>query len=205
MTSAKAQDTQAKLLAAAHDEFSAYGLAGGRVDRIDERSGVNKQRVYAYFASKEALFSAVLSRAFAHLAEQVPIPTTKQGLRTYVGDVFDYHRANGDLVRLLAWEGLHYRDEPLPGEGERREYYLSKITALSQALGVVDAGTASRTLISLIGLATYPFVVPQTTRFLMCLDGDTDAGWALLRSSIVAQSEAIIDRVLQQVTDKPTN
>ncbi|MFF6997584.1 TetR/AcrR family transcriptional regulator [Streptomyces sp. NPDC008313] len=193
----KGQQTRVKLLDAAQTEFSEHGLAGARVDRIAERSGVNKQRLYAYFGNKESLFSAVMTRVYQHMSQAVPIPTTENGLRAYVGEVFDYHRASGDLVRLLAWEGLHYRDRPIPDEKERETYYVHKTAALSIALGIDDPTAAARVLIALIGLASWPFIVPQQRRLMLGPDGDSEAGWALLRASIVAHGHSVIDNVLE--------
>jgi len=193
----KAQETRTRLLAAAHDEFSEHGLAGARVDRIAERSGVNKQRIYAYFGNKEALFSAVLSRVYQHMAEQVPIPSNEADLREYIGQVFDYHRAHGDLVRLLAWEGLHYRNQPIPSEKERETYYAHKTAALSIALGIDDPAASARVLLSLIGLASWAFVVPQQRRLMLGPDHDSEASWALLRASVVVGGHAIIDNSLR--------
>jgi AcrR family transcriptional regulator len=192
----KGQQTRAKLLEAAQAEFSEYGLAGARVDRIAERSGVNKQRIYAYFGNKEALFAAVMTKVYAHMSATVPIPTTEGGLRAYVGDVFDYHRES-DLVRLLAWEGLHYGSGPIPDEKEREAYYVHKTVALSIALGIDDPTTAARVLIALVGIASWPFIVPQQRRLMLGPDGDTESGWALLRASIVAHGHSIIDNVLE--------
>ncbi|MFE7167124.1 TetR family transcriptional regulator [Streptomyces sp. NPDC057616] len=192
----KGQQTRAKLLEAAEAEFSEHGLAGARVDRIAERSGVNKQRIYAYFGNKEALFAAVMAKVYAHMSEAVPIPTSEEGLRSYVGEVFDYHRRS-DLVRLLAWEGLHYRDKPIPDEKEREAYYVHKTAALSLALGIDDPTAAARALIALIGVASWPFIVPQQRRLMLGPDGDTESGWALLRASVVAHGHSIIDNVLQ--------
>jgi AcrR family transcriptional regulator len=192
----KGQQTRAKLLEAAEAEFSEHGLAGARVDRIAERSGVNKQRIYAYFGNKEALFAAVMTKVYAHMSAAVPIPTTEEGLRSYVGEVFDYHRRS-DLVRLLAWEGLHYRDKPIPDEKEREAYYVHKTAALSLALGIDDPTAAARALIALIGVASWPFIVPQQRRLMLGPGGDTESGWALLRASVVAHGHSIIDNVLQ--------
>ncbi|MEU6373595.1 TetR family transcriptional regulator [Streptomyces sp. NPDC046909] len=192
----KAQQTRAKLLEAAQAEFSEYGLAGARVDRIAERSGVNKQRIYAYFGNKEALFAAVMNKVYAHMSEAVPIPVTEEGLRSYVGEVFDYHRQS-DLVRLLAWEGLHYREQPIPDEKEREAYYVHKTDALGLALGVEDAGAAARILISLIGVASWPFIVPQQRRLMLGPGGEAESGWALLRASVVAHGDAVIDSALE--------
>ena len=52
------QETRRRLLEAAITEFSCYGIAGARGDRIASAAKANKQAIYAYFGSKEALFDA---------------------------------------------------------------------------------------------------------------------------------------------------
>jgi AcrR family transcriptional regulator len=52
------QATRRRLLEAAIMEFSAYGIAGARVDRIASAAKANKQAIYAYFGGKDALFAA---------------------------------------------------------------------------------------------------------------------------------------------------
>ena len=51
--------TRDRILAAAKDEFATYGLAGARINRIAAQARASKDRLYAYFASKEELFAAV--------------------------------------------------------------------------------------------------------------------------------------------------
>ena len=53
--------TKRLLLDAATAEFSAYGLAGARIDRIAATAGVNKERIYQYFGKKDELFAQVLA------------------------------------------------------------------------------------------------------------------------------------------------
>ncbi|WP_373310185.1 helix-turn-helix domain-containing protein, partial [Streptomyces purpurascens] len=43
------------MLAAAMEEFAGHGIAGARVDRIAKLAKTSKERVYAYFRSKDAL------------------------------------------------------------------------------------------------------------------------------------------------------
>ena len=47
--------SRARILDAAREEFVSYGLSGARVDRIANLSGVNKNLIYHYFGSKDAL------------------------------------------------------------------------------------------------------------------------------------------------------
>jgi AcrR family transcriptional regulator len=51
-----------RILVAAEREFSAGGLAGGRVARIATIAHVNKQLVFHYFGSKAGLYDAVVQR-----------------------------------------------------------------------------------------------------------------------------------------------
>jgi TetR/AcrR family transcriptional regulator len=48
--------SRARILEAARIEFVSHGLSGGRVDRIAAQSGVNKNLIYHYFGSKDALY-----------------------------------------------------------------------------------------------------------------------------------------------------
>src|ERR1700739_4300497 len=54
------EQTKRRLKDAATEEFAAHGLHGTTVDRIAERAGVNKERLYNYFGDKRSLFATVL-------------------------------------------------------------------------------------------------------------------------------------------------
>jgi AcrR family transcriptional regulator len=55
-------DSAGKILTAARAEFAEYGFAGARVDRIAQRSGVNKAMIYYHFRSKEKLYQEIIDR-----------------------------------------------------------------------------------------------------------------------------------------------
>ncbi|MET7403936.1 helix-turn-helix domain-containing protein, partial [Dactylosporangium sp. NPDC005572] len=48
-----------RIIAAAVTEFAQHGIAGARVERIARAARTSKERVYAYFRSKEALYRFV--------------------------------------------------------------------------------------------------------------------------------------------------
>lgn len=63
-TASKPEDSesQSRILAAARTEFAAHGKAGGRIDRIAAKAGVNKAMIYYHYNSKDNLYlEAVLS------------------------------------------------------------------------------------------------------------------------------------------------
>ncbi|MFJ3303482.1 TetR family transcriptional regulator [Streptomyces sp. NPDC086549] len=164
--------TKERLLAAATEEFAAHGIAGARVDRIAANAGVNKERIYGYFGNKQKLFDAVVGRALDEVAEAVPLHAGDDPA-DYVGRVYDFHRDNPVLVRLLLWEGLHYRNEVLPGEDSRRGHYEDKVAALAvsmglpRALGEEASAEVAPVLLTLIGLAVWPHAVPQMARLIL--------------------------------------
>ncbi|HEX3614139.1 MAG TPA: TetR family transcriptional regulator [Sporichthyaceae bacterium] len=157
-----AELTRRKLLSAARREFAAFGIDGARIDRIAAQAGVNKERVYGHFGSKDALFAAAVEAALDELAESVSKPG--QDLEAWVGAVYDFHRSRSELVRLLMWESLHAREEELPGEEKRLERYGLKVQAMAASLGCPAGPEAAAVLLCLIGLAAWPSAVPQLTR-----------------------------------------
>jgi AcrR family transcriptional regulator len=131
--------TKQSLLDAAVEEFSEYGPHASRVDRLASRAGVNKERIYQYFGSKQKLFSAVLEQEMIKLAAAVPLTAEQAAdLGEFAGQVFDYHRTYPHYLRLLLWEGLD--PDPLQTDGasiaaaeERAEHYADNVHAIAQA------------------------------------------------------------------------
>jgi AcrR family transcriptional regulator len=192
----KSARTAEKILMAAHAEFSEHGLAGARVDRIATAAGANKQRIYAYFSSKDNLFAVVLGRAFEALTESAPIPADRGGLADYAGAVFDYHRSEPSLVRLLAWEGLLFRTDALDLSFSRDAYYRTRVAVLAAA---VDSSPQKVTevLLTVVGMASWPFIVPQQRRLLLVGTGVEDGSrMDELRATVAAAGRAVVDCLL---------
>ncbi|CDH06749.1 Transcriptional regulator, TetR family [Xenorhabdus bovienii str. oregonense] len=163
------EGTKRRILEAAVAEFAQLGPDGTTVEKIAKSAGVNKERIYNYFGNKRALFSAVLRRELAKVAQAVPIISfAVEDIGEYAGRVYDYHCEHPELSRLMRWEGLLFEGE-VPDEELRREYYGYKIRA------VVDGqhqGTITRTLepdyliFLVLALAGWWSAVPQVARML---------------------------------------
>ena len=107
-----ADRSQLAILASARDEFSRYGLAGARVDRIAENAKLNKRLIYYYFTSKDDLFLAVLEGTYAdireaeqqlHLTELAPA----QAIRRLTEFTWEYYIEHPEFLTLLNSENLH--------------------------------------------------------------------------------------------------
>jgi AcrR family transcriptional regulator len=101
-----------RILAAALEEFSRFGLGGARVDRIAARAGANKRMLYYYFGNKEAMFLAVLESRYAHIrrAEQglrLGDLDPAEGIRRLVAFTWNYYLRHPEFLTLLNSENLH--------------------------------------------------------------------------------------------------
>lgn len=105
--------SRSRILNAARNEFVSHGLSGARVDRIASQSAVNKNLIYHYFGSKEALYLAVLEGIYAGLREQQHDEDLRElppveGIRRLVESTFDHFVATPELIRLMSVENIHF-------------------------------------------------------------------------------------------------
>ncbi|MFI5807467.1 TetR/AcrR family transcriptional regulator [Streptomyces sp. NPDC051561] len=180
------EKTKRLLLDAARAEFAQYGIAGARVNRIAENAGINKERIYGHFTSKEGLFQAVLAEAMAELAEAVRPGEGPVG--EYVGRIFDYHRSDPTLLRLLMFEALQHGNTPQEQDSSRAEWYTSASRALATTTGYSPA-MANQLLLTLIGLAAWPVAMPQLAEFALAAQGDSAPGDVDLREFLISFAE----------------
>jgi AcrR family transcriptional regulator len=95
------QETRRRLLEAAIMEFSAHGIAGARVDRIASAAKANKQAIYAYFGSKDALFGAAFEDRIRDFHASVLFD--EYDLAEYGGRMFDKFEDAPETLRLVLW------------------------------------------------------------------------------------------------------
>jgi AcrR family transcriptional regulator len=127
-----------RVLAAALDEFAAHGVAGARVDRIARAAKTSKERVYAYFRSKEDLYAAVAADLLQEVMDSATLDPAD--LPGYVGELFDFYAGHPDMLRLVGWSRLE-PNEALAGFGEAGAASLRrKLEAIEkgQRDGVLD-------------------------------------------------------------------
>lgn len=189
--------TQERILGAARTEFAGLGIAGARVGAIARSANINKERIYAYFGSKEGLFEAVLAESFSKLAADVPLPSTVDELYGYAGRVFDFHYHNPEFTRLLAWESLYYGTSALPNEASRSEYYSTKMREVSGSLRSSEG--VGRLILTLIGLAAWPLLMRPLSRHLLELGAGESLDPVSMKKYVLVSSHSVIDAHLASV------
>ena len=144
-----ANATKARILEAATVEFADHGLAGARVDRLAALAGANKERIYANFGSKEALFDATIVASIEELLDTVPMDA--DDLPGYAERLFNFTIDHPHLLRLALWHSLERpgRLEELP---QTADSMVHKVDALrdAQRRGVVDDAVPAELLTTVI-------------------------------------------------------
>lgn len=132
-----AEATKQLILDVAAEEFSRYGYAGARVERIADSAGKNRALIYAYFESKEGLFAAVFERYVVSTTAEIPIDTAD--LPGYAVRLFDRMQAHPEAVRLAIWDRLERGAAGLQADIVQRTN-AEKVAAIgeAQARGLVN-------------------------------------------------------------------
>jgi AcrR family transcriptional regulator len=170
-----AEATRELILNAAMEEFSTFGIAGARVDRIAKTAGCNKNLIYIYFENKETLFTTVLQKNLDYALEAIPF--TPEDLPGYAVKVFDFAMTHPQLMRLLMWSNLEYKSVNFIERGDDHGVKIEQIRQ-AQSSGSMGAHFPPELLLTYImtlataWTATNPFgpsLVPEAAQHLDAL------------------------------------
>lgn len=141
--------TRERILAAAKAEFAQYGVAGARINRIATAARASKDRLYAYFASKDELYAAVTEEWATRTAAETALDATD--LPAYAGRLFDHYIANPDDARLQAWADIEHTDIPAATAAVRRAL-VGKLAELERGrrTGLITTDFAPITLVVML-------------------------------------------------------
>ncbi len=159
--------TRRALLGAAREEFADRGLAGARVDRIAEAAGVNKERIYGIFGSKDKLFDAVLIDVMQEFTEMVDPFWGTGDVGAFVGNLFDYQQTQPQLLRLMAWEALDRGPDAHDVGGWRTRHYGLKLEGAMAHFGTDDPFRAGLMTLAICGIPNWLSLVQQLRVLLL--------------------------------------
>lgn len=168
----RAVRTRERIFDAAQEVFAEKGFAGASVVEIADRAGVNKERIYAYFGSKGALYRRVLISVYASVAEHegllsltsadVPDLTSR-----IVDRFFEIHENNPRFWRLLCWENLNGGRSLTDADWDqiRRSYivHLEGLYRRGQARGLFRGDIDFTTYLLVLFSTTYFYFSNQMT------------------------------------------
>lgn len=125
-----------EIVTAARATFNARGFAGARLDDIARAAGISKAALYLQFASKEALFEAVVRELIATTLPQAVPPDFSESsapdlLRRFIVFAFD-RLASPDMAfvpRVIIGEGANFP--------ELARFYHDEV--VSRIIGLIEA------------------------------------------------------------------
>jgi AcrR family transcriptional regulator len=125
------------IIDAARTEFARYGLAGARIDRIAKSASASKERLYAHFGDKEALFRQVVVADSAEFFGAIGV--RPDAVAEFAGDIYDLATSMPEHLRMITWARLEGMPlgEPELDDRKFRERDTAAIAA-AQAAGHVD-------------------------------------------------------------------
>lgn len=154
MTRTSNDPTVTRIVSAATNEFAQYGIAGARIERIAKAAQTSKERVYAHFRGKAALYRFVAGRELAAMAEAVDLDPAD--LPSYAGRLFDHTRQHPQRHRLMVWGQLEMADSDADDDPVR-ESLQRKVDTIraAQRDGLLDSSwTPEDVLVFVTQLAT---------------------------------------------------
>jgi len=103
--------TRARILRAARNEFMRHGYSGARIERISRAGRSSDRMIYYYFASKEALYLAVLEGVYTELGDAesalaIDPARPLEALEALIEFTWRYYLEHPEFVALLSNENL---------------------------------------------------------------------------------------------------
>jgi AcrR family transcriptional regulator len=209
-----ADSTRERIVAAATAEFSRHGIAGARIERIAKSAKTSKERVYAHFSSKEALYAFVAKQELAAVAAATRLDPAD--LPGYAGRIHDYFTAHPERLRIMTWGQLELADGE-PRDNPVRHSVAGKVEQLrrAQRAGLLDSGWNPLDILVLVNRIAMswveqPDLLPPAPAADRAADSTTDgandaANGAGEREAFLAERRTAIVEAVQRLFPAAAN
>ncbi len=156
--------TKEKLLNAAIDEFSRYGLDGARIDRIAKRARINKAMIYYHFPGKEALYVSIIQELGQTIVDTILANIAKvqeTGNPLIIIEAYANHISNLDrryfmiIMRELAGGGKYIKNIIAPTIIEPMTHLIGNIFEAGKDKSINPGLHPQYTMISVAGAVIF--------------------------------------------------
>jgi TetR/AcrR family transcriptional regulator len=172
------RDTRQKILEVAERQFAAKGYSGAHLQSIAKEVGVQKTALYYYFASKEALYAAVLERMLERLDRVVDLATSRgepsvETLKLLIDDLNGILAENPNYSQILIRifvdriEIDYRRIEPIV---ERVINPVLRFYAAGVEKGVFRKLSSRNLFLTVLGAATFHYAAGDTSGDILGVD-----------------------------------
>jgi TetR/AcrR family transcriptional regulator len=173
---ADADEVRQRLLDAAEEVFAARGYRGASTREIAERAGIGKRMLFYYFASKQAVYRAVLERVVGGMVaihERFRNDPGPIGLAEATEGIIHFAAANVRaltvLVREIMDDGPHVRELAATHLGPLFARGAAELER-NMADGVFRRDDSMQVLLNVGGLTMYYFLMLPLLRQIWARD-----------------------------------
>lgn len=173
----KKDNTEEKILNAAHEVFIKKGMDGARMQEIADEAGINKALLHYYFRTKEKLFDAIFSKViefafpgFANIITEETDFVTKLGnfVDAYLKMLHEHPFLPGFIIKELNRDpsGLF---KLIARYGFNPDFVLKEI---EQAMdrGEIRRMDPRHLVVNVISMCIFPFAVRPILNYLIFKD-----------------------------------
>ncbi len=171
-------DTEEQILEAAKEVFQQKGMDGARMQEIANKAGINKAMLHYYYRSKQLLFEAVFSSAFALLGPQLnkilnsDVPVEEK-IRNFTHNYISFISKHPYLPNFIIQE-LNRNPKFIEKIQKNRDFpTLDKFkaqVALEVKSGVFRPIDGEQLLINIISLNVFPFLASSLLKGFLKVD-----------------------------------
>ena len=194
----RAIETRERILAASVKLFSKKGFHACSVDEIAREARANKERVYAYFESKEGLFAHALKRVYESLlgSESSLLELTADDASRLTERLLEhymtFHARNPSFWRMLAWCNLEsvITVDVIKGIRSKTMAHLRGLYKAGQSRGAFSRRVSFETYIFTLAAVTFFYYANQRT---MSRTLGKSLRTGAVRDSVVKELRALVD------------
>ncbi len=124
-----------KVVAAAFDEFLAYGFKDASMRRIAAACGMSASGLYKHFSDKEEMFVALVEPAYEGLKSELFSKADEGYENLDLKEMDEVWEESGDTVRVIRYVYKHYNAFKLlvcRSQGTRFENYIHELAELEE-------------------------------------------------------------------------
>jgi len=209
MNDIKKDNTEEKILNAAHEVFIKKGMDGTRMQEIADTAGINKALLHYYFRTKQKLFEAIFKKVFKQIFPKIetfvfserPI---EEKIATFVDNYIDILLKNPFLPTFILKE-INRDPRFLASVIKSQGINPNQVFAMFEKemeLGNIRKMDPRELLVNLLGLAIFPFAAKPLMQ-IMFFDNDKKAYNNFLKQRKETVKRFVLDSILIEESGSP--
>ena len=208
MNNIKKDNTEEKILNAAHEVFIKKGMDGTRMQEIADTAGINKALLHYYFRTKQKLFEAIFKKVFKQIFPKIekfvfserPI---EEKIATFLDSYIDILLKNPFLPTFILKE-INRDPGFLASVIKNQGINPNQVFAMfkkEMELGNIRKMDPRELLVNLLGLSIFPFAAKPLMQ-IMFFDNDKKAYNNFLKQRKETVKKFVLDAILINNSNK---